>query len=429
MNMNLFAGWRDVFSFTLNQTSKGKFKKTTGVMTIISLIIGMAISIIMAFVQEDSDTQISSVEKVYVCNESDLDVLDFSRALTDEERYPNVSFLPATQSAKELIASNTLSSKDVVITVANNSEGYEADIVLLPESEITKNEAEDLLGEFESVMETGKVMSSGIEEEKLEAALSPALVNKILAGEQVKSLGEEVLAEMLPMLIAFLLYFVLLIYGSGMGNTMSVEKTSKLMESILTMTRPYALVLGKITALTASAIIQIAALIIGFVAGFFAGDFIAYSFIYPGYENYVIEVLRLMKVSGLTGAFTPFAVSMFAVTLVLSILFYSFLAATCGSFAGTTEEVASYMIYFQMSIIAGFFAAIMLPSKGSASIDTILRIIPITSAFVLPGDILMGKITPGASVLYMLLLLIFSLAAALFAGKVYLNRIFYRGKK
>lgn len=287
MDKSLFAGWKDVFSFTFNQTAKGKFKTTTLIMAAIALAAGMAISLIMAAVQKSSGSKVLPIQKIYVVNNSDIATLSTDSILSDKDRYPDAEFVETTEDAKSFVASGNLGSKDAVLEIANGNEGYTVNFILPDNTELDKSQAGDFFDDFRSVMETGKVMSSGIEEDKLAVALSPIQVNKILAGEEVKSIGEEVMAQILPMIITMLLYFVILIHGMNMGNAVSVEKTSKLMEMMLTMTRPYALILGKITALTTTAILQVTVIIAAFVGGFFAGDFVGRTAIYAGYDNYV----------------------------------------------------------------------------------------------------------------------------------------------
>ena len=429
MSKSMFAGWKDVFEFTFAQTAKGKFKKKTLITAIVALIIGAAISVIMALVQKDTSVKELPIEKIFVINQSDLNLYDFGAFAVNKDKYPKAQFIETEDEAEALANSDEVGVNDVILELKNTDEGYEANLILPVSTELGKSQGNLFLDDFAAVIETAKIMSSGIEEEKLAAALSEVKVDTIIADEEVKSIGEQVLSDILPMVIMMVLYFVILIDGINMGNAVSVEKTSKLMEMMLTMTRPYALIFGKITALTATAIIQIAVIIVSFVGGFFAGDLVGRSVIFAGYDNYILDVMMAMKSVETSKAFGAGSIILFAIAIVLSILFFFMLAATTGSFGEKTEDVAIYMSYFQLATIGGFIAAILLPLKNIPWASTLLRIVPISSAFILPSDILLGKVTPVAGVLYILLLAIFTIVAVLIAGKVYMNRIFYRGGK
>ncbi len=458
MNRKLFAGWTNVFSFTFVQTAKGKFKKTTLIMTAIAFAIAMLISIIMALVQKQSVNSCLPIEKVFVINDSNLTGLDYSIIEEIGEKYPEVSFVECEEEVENLVATGTLGTlgtdptpdsgtlgtdpapdsdakenamgpADVIVQILKSEEGYEVKLVTPPDSEISRSQGEEFLDDFSGVINNAKIKASGIEEEKLEIVMSYVSVNKMLAGDSEKSVGQEVMESILPMILSIILYLVILIYGINMGNAVSVEKTSKLMEMMLTFTRPYALIFGKITALVSSAVVQMLSIVFGFATGFFLGDFVADNFVYSGYDNYVIEVIRIIQATNSMGAFSVVSIVLFMLTLIASILFYCMLAATTGSFANKTEDVANYMSYFQLLAVAGYLISLFLPMKGIGWVNSILRIIPFTSAFVLPSDILLGKITQLSGLLYFMLLLGFSVVVSLVAGKIYMNQIFFRGKK
>ena len=453
MNRKLFAGWTDVFSFTFVQTAKGKFKKTTIIMMAVFFAIAMLINIIMAFVQKDSESESLPIEKVFVINDSNLTDFDYSIVEENTEKYPYISFVECEKEIEDLVAPSamgtdpngamggamgtdpnadkisSMGTDDVIIQILEGKEGYEVKLITHPDTEISRSRGEEFLEDFSGVIDNAKIKASGIEKEKLDIVMSYVSVNKILAGDIEKSVGQEIMESIFPMLMSIVMYLVIMIYGINMGNAVSVEKTSKLMEMILTFTRPYALIFGKITALVSSAVIQMLSIVVGFALGFFLGDFVADGFVYKGYENYIIEVIRLIQATNSMGAFSIGSIVLFGLALVASILFYCMLAATTGSFANKTEDVANYMSYFQLLAMAGYLVSLFLPLKGIGWVNTLLRIIPFTGAFVVPSDILLGKITQLSGVLYLLLLLAFSVVVSLIAGKVYMNQIFFRGKK
>ena len=65
--------------------------------------------------------------------------------------------------------------------------------------------------------------------------------------------------------------------------------------------------------------------------------------------------------------------------------------------------------------------------KLSPVVDKVIHVIPFTAAFLLPGDILVGKIGMASSLLYICILLVFTVIMALYTSKVYKDQIFYNG--
>ena len=277
-------------------------------------------------------------------------------------------------------------------------------------------------------MEQSKLLSSGIPMEKLVLAMSGVQSSQLDAGEEERSIGEQMVAMLAPMLIIFFMYFMTLMYGMSVGNAVSVEKCSKLMEMMLTLTRPYGLIFGKVLAITVTAISQILLWIGCLVGGFFLGHGIAGAVIHPDYHNVLLEIFILLKGQVGSTAFTPGAMTLAVFTLCLAFLFYCMLAGLIASFASKAEELGQVMSFYQLAMIAGFFGSYMLPLQEKDWINTILRIVPLTSAYMLPGDILVGNVTMPEGLLFVAVLMVFTAALVVLTGRIYRNQLFYRGK-
>lgn len=416
MRKSAFAGWQDVFAFTWKQAVNGKgFKGATIGVALVFLIVGLAISTIMAFVQKD-EAEVSPISKVAIVDESGLDTLyldSFKEA--NAEKYPDVTFVEG--------------GEDVSLTVkiTATEEGYLLSAILPKDSEISEGDAEDFLSAFSVCMEQSKLLSSGIPADKLVLAMSGVSYDTYEAGEEEKSIGEELVSQLLPMLVIFAMYMMTLIYGQSIGNIVSVEKSSKLMEMVLTMTQPYALLFGKIASSVALALLQLALWITCFVGGFFGGDVIAKAVIYPDYTNYILLVFELLSMQDGSTAFSVGAVVLSILCMCFGVLFYCVLSGTIASFASKAEELAQCMAYYQLAVIAGFFGAYILPLQEIEWVNTLLRIVPVSSAYLLPGDILVGNVNAGLGIVYTLLLFAFTIALVFVAGKVYKNQLFNKG--
>lgn len=430
MNKGMFSGWRDVFSFTLKQATGKKFRNITVGLALIMLVAGLAISTIMAFVQKREDGKRSPIGQVQVVDNSGLEVLYLEGfAARYGETFPDVSFVEAQRPVEELaVTLGEQEPESVILEISRPSEGYLLTVILPYGSEIGKGDAEDLCEAFASVMEQSKLLSSGIPMEKLVLAMSGVQTNQLDAGEEERSIGEQLVAMLAPMLIIFFMYFMTLMYGMSVGNTVSVEKCSKLMEMMLTLTRPYGLIFGKVLAITVTAIGQILLWFLCLVGGFFLGHGIAGAVIYPDYHNVLLEVFDLIRGQVGSTAFTPGAMVLAVFTICLSFLFYCMLAGLIASFAGKAEELGQVMSFYQLAMIAGFFGSYMLPLQEKDWLNTILRIVPLTSAYMLPGDILVGNVTVPQGLLFVAILVMFTAVLVVCTGRIYRNQIFNRGR-
>lgn len=430
MNKGMFSGWRDVFLFTLRQATGKKFRSVTIGLALVMLAAGVAVSTIMAFVQKKEDGKLSPIGQVYVADNSELDVL-YLEGFGERygETFPDISFVETQQPVEELaVTLGEQEPESVILEIGRSAEGYLLTVVLPYGSEIDKEDAEELCEAFASVMEQSKLLSSGIPMEKLVLAMSGVQSSQLDAGEEERSIGEQMVAMLAPMLIIFFMYFMTLMYGMSVGNAVSVEKCSKLMEMMLTLTRPYGLIFGKVLAITVTAISQILLWIGCLVGGFFLGHGIAGAVIHPDYHNVLLEIFILLKGQVGSTAFTPGAMTLAVFTLCLAFLFYCMLAGLIASFASKAEELGQVMSFYQLAMIAGFFGSYMLPLQEKDWINTILRIVPLTSAYMLPGDILVGNVTMPEGLLFVAVLMVFTAALVVLTGRIYRNQLFYRGK-
>lgn len=428
MKRGLFSGWKDVFSFTLKQTAGNRFGTVTAVLAVLVLLGGMSVSVIMAIVQKKDAEEISPIETVHVLDESGLDVLYLEGfAELHKTDFPNVDFAAAQGNLQELaVQLGEEAPRDVILQITHSEEGYLLTVILPYGTEIKKGQGEKLNDAMLVVMEQSKLLSSGIPIEKLTYVMSGVSCSYLDAGEEEKSIGEELVSMLFPMVVMFVIYFMVLVYGQSVGNIVSIEKSSKLMEMLLTLTRPYGIILGKISAAVVTAIFQMGIWLVSLVAGFFLGDFVAGNMIYPDYKNYLLEVFILLKSQ--STAFSIGAIILAVVTVCISFLFYCVLAGMIASFASKVEELAQVMAYYQIIMVAGFFAAYLLPMQEKEWINTILRIVPITGAYIIPGDLAVGNITVIEGALYLALLTAVTFVLVIITGRVYKNQLFNKGK-
>ena len=431
MKKGMFYGWKDVFAFSFKQTAGAKFKRNTTIVGIILLLVGIVVCSIMAFSQKKSDSKVYEIEKVYVVDESELQTLYWDGFLEEsKEKFPKVSFETATGDVKtvagQLAGENV---KDIVLHIEKSNTGFLLTAVLPQGASNSQSDVEDFCDSIMFSMEQSKLISSGIPMEKLVVAMSGVNSNVVTAGEQEKSDGEVFAARMMPMLITLAMFFIVYMNGITIGNSVSIEKTSKLMEMMLTLTKPYALIIGKISAIALTALLQFIIWIGCLVGGFVVGNQIALNAIYPEYNNILFEVLNLMKNADGSSAFSIPAIILTAISVVFGFLFYCMIAGFFASFATKAEEVGSVMSFFMIISMVSFYVAYFTAfAEEPGLMNEIVRFIPFVSAFILPADILVGNVALWLGAIQILILVVAFIIVGIIAGKMYKNQVFYRGK-
>ena len=426
---HLFEGWRHVYAFTFQQAVKVKsFKSATISIAVVLFLAGVLANIIPALFSDSDETVSTLIETVYVKNETDFTDFNFDQfqeyAGTD---YKDVKFQTTSDDIEDL--KKELSGEescDVILAITKDEEGYQLEIHIPAESFLKTDDCNDFLNQCISYFQNQMILSRGISADALSFASLPINHSSFFDGEEDDSLGQMLLQLFAPMVFSLVLYLMILLYGQSVAKSVISEKSSKLMETLLTTIRPYALITGKVLAMFSIAILQFLLWAGIGVGGFFLGNWIAGRF-FEGYTNGFLETLSLMKESGIF-AFSLPAILLAILAVVLAFLFYCSLAGAVSSTLSNAENLSQGMSMFQLPVVFSFLIAYMLPIYGDKDLLNIFRFIPFTSAFLIPSDILIGNISIGFGCAAILVLLISTVAMMLLTGKVYKDKVFYQGK-
>lgn len=426
-----FRGWTTVYGFTFRQATKGAgFKVVTALVTF--LIIGaIIIANIIAAKPEDKSKDISSVKTVFVLDNSGLQPTDY-KAFNPEfstEKFQNITFQQITgQSRDEVIQAASADSNQSIAAIINPTEtGYEIETVIPSGSVISGGQAQAVLDCMTSSFKASKLMQAGLTQEQLTTVLTPSVTSYASVGED-RNIVVYVIKLIAPMLFSFLLYFMLQLHGQTVCKSVSNEKTSKLMETLLTSIHPYALITGKVLAVSSMAILQFVLWILAVIVGLYGGNAIAQS-MYPDFSNSVITVINFLKDNIGETAMTPTAVLLAILFFCVGFLFYCVLAGLAGCMVSKPEDVASTQSLFVFPVLISWLITYIAPLSGNELLTKVLRFIPFTAPFCVPIDLITGTISPLLGSLQLLILTIFALLFILLSGRIYKGLILYNGQK
>ena len=430
MKNSMFSGWKEVFLFTFKQGWTKKYKVFTIALAMILLTAGIGLNVIIAAGQMKED-DISPIEKVYVIDESNLHNINWTDSKQlNKDMFPKVTFEVTNATVAELGQQlKTSRALDVIAKVSKSTDEFRVYVYLPDGSEVKKKDAEKIGKVMAEIVHEGLISESKIASDKLSYIVSSIDTEFSVVGENAKNDVQRLVTTVFPMLFMLGLYFMVLIYGQSMSYIVSVEKSSKLMETLLISTRPYGLIFGKILATSFSAIIQMAIWIVAAVGGFIAGDSIARSIVYSDYDNVVLSLFKEVSKDEFSKAFSTEAIILTAIAICLGFLFYCMLAGAVASFASKADELGTVMAFYNMFLVLGFFGSYALPSMiGQEWIKVLVRLIPVASAFLLPGEIMVGTVSIGAGIVYVLVMAAWIIVVAVFAGKIYKDQLFSTGK-
>lgn len=291
-------------------------------------------------------------------------------------------------------------------------ESGDLDVALVPDGTAGAYTAvtdSDLTGTLRAVVE-GSVATQatntalaqqGVDQNELGAATSAATVTVDAIDPPDPEAGQR---TALALSAVFLLYAQIIGFGMYVAMGVVEEKSSRVVELLLSTVRPLQLLWGKILGIGAVGILQLALYgIAGVGAGLGTG---------------VLTV---------TGA----AVSVFAATLawfILGFAFFAVLYAAGGSMVSRQEDVNSTTMPLLILIMAMFFAAFYSVSDPESTLANTLSWIPPFSAIMMPLRIAAGVTSPVQIVGSAVLMVITTAILAMGAAKIYQRSILRIGK-
>lgn len=428
---NNFRGWKTVFDFTFRQSTKGAgFKVVTALMALV-LIIGFVLINVFVAKPDDKKVEVSPVKTVFVLDESGLQPTDY-RLYNPElagDQFKNITFMAISdQTRKEVIDTAAAdSAESIAVIITATEEGYSMEAAIPDGSTISKGQAVDVLNQMQTSFESSKLMQSGLSQEQLLAVLMPVVTSYSDIGENTNEIAF-VIKLIAPMLFGFILYFMLLLYGQTISKSVSTEKTSRLMETILTSIHPYALITGKVLAITSMAVLQFLIWIAAGAIGLYGGNEVA-KYFYPEYQNSVITIINFLKDNIGETAMTAPALILAIIIFCFGFLFYSVLAGLAGSMVSKPEDAASTQALFTFPIIISFLVSYLAPIMGNDTITAVIRYIPFTIPFGVPVELITGTVGLLQGIISLLILAVFCILFIMLSGKLYKGLILYTGQK
>jgi ABC-2 type transport system permease protein len=245
-----------------------------------------------------------------------------------------------------------------------------------------------------------------------EAGLDPAVVarNVERAGVDVVALEPEDDRKgqrlVIGLVIAALLYYSLLVYGTMVAQGVVEEKSSRVVEILLATLRPWQLLLGKVIGLGAVGLLQL--VLIG------------------GIGLVLSSVSGVIDIAGVAGG----ALATGLLWYLLGFFLYATIFAAAASLVSRQEELQSVLTPISMSIVVAFVVGInLMITDPTGTTVTVLSLLPPFAPILMPGRMAMGA-APTWQVLLAIVLALAAVAAITWlAGKVYSNAVLRTGAR
>ncbi len=215
---------------------------------------------------------------------------------------------------------------------------------------------------------------------------------------------------------SMLMFFAVYFYGISVANSVAMEKTSRVMETLVVSAKPSMILLGKCAAMGMAGLVQMAGIILYGV--------VAYNLLVP--DGTMIFGMQL-SFSGVT----PVNLVIIILYFLLGYALYALLYAVCGATVSRIEDISPALMPVSMismvSFYIGYFTSIM--GSGSGWIEWAARYVPFCAPFGMPFRLLNGSVTVGQCAISLFVMLI---AIALVSGlsiRLYKASIMHYGNR
>ena len=266
---------------------------------------------------------------------------------------------------------------------------------------------EDLMNTINTLYTNLQISKLGLTPEQI-ASLSPNFEFTIEQTEEQEVSGNLFVIMLLSIVLFYAIYFC----AYQVSSSITTEKTSKIMETLVTSTSPRTIVLGKTIGIGIVGLIQIC-IIVGVAL------LSAKAFLEPELLNAVLDMSTM----------TPYLAIMTIVYFIFGYLAYALLYALTGSTVSKPEDIQSANTPVAILAVIGFYLSYFTMMNPTSELNQFAAIFPISSPFCMPFRIMMGIASTSEIILSIAVLVITILIIAQVAIKIYSNAILNYGTK
>lgn len=428
MKKSSITGWKDICSFTMIQTLKNK---TFIVSYVIMLVFALAmVPVINTVVSTtDKDTGASPIKKVYVVNETKLPSMDYS-VLTNEEAFRDLTFEETKEDVKVVADRIEKDEQEsVILTISDAGGMYAIHLEKAAEGPLKDEDLQHLSDVFAVDFKDYALKTMGITQEQL--TLINAQVNSIVS--KADETGNIIVKEDTSIsnseywfiyVILFIIMLVNIMASTQIATSIVTEKSTKVIEYILVSVKPLAIIVGKVVAMLSVVLVQMGSLFLAStislkISGIITGK--------------TTDGLTKFIPTDVFSHFNLVNVLLCLISIGLGLIFYGTLAGLAGATVSKLEELNEGLTLLTFTTIIGAYigigAANVLMIAGNSPFVTFSFLFPLSSPFILPGAVLLGKISLPLVALAIVFQIIFAVLLAKFVAGIYETLILHNGNK
>lgn len=392
-----------VASFTMKEMVKRKSFIISNIVIFLIIIIGFNVPNIIDMVKGDSNEAIGNdtiliidPDDIYGGALENLNQMELGKKFKVQNNGLTKEEIKQKIDAEEIYAAMIINKQDNKIQI-----NYIADSIAM---EGIPNEIVKILNDLYKDIQIGKL---GLSTEQL-ATLNPEFSIDITETNENPASGNVFAIMLLSIVLFYAIYFC----AYQVSSSITTEKTSKIMETLVTSTTPRTIVLGKTIGIGIVGLLQVAAMIIISVI-------CCNVFIDPELLSSIIDISKI----------TPTLAIITIIYFILGYAVYSLLYALTGSTVSKPEDINSANGPVAILAVIGFYLAYFSMMNPTSEINVFASMFPFSAPFSMPFRVMMGTATMVQVAISLGIMLVSIFVIARISIKIYSSAILNYGTK
>lgn len=387
-----------VMKFTMKDMIKRKSFIISTIIFLIMIVVGFNIPNILKSINGE-DTS----DKLVIVDEENIFEGSLESLKNVDTGYEIKISNSKYEEIKEKINNDEIKSAIIVEKTNNNVKIR----YIVKNTTMMANVPDDIISMMNSLYSNLQISKLGLTESQLQS-ITPNFDYELEQTEEEKANGNVFAIMLLSIVLFYAIYFC----AYQVSSSITTEKTSKIIETLVTSTSPKTIVLGKTIGIGVVGLLQLI-LLVG------TALISAKAFLDPELINSILDI----------SAITPYLGIITIIYFILGYLAYALLYALTGSTVSKPEDIQSANGPVAILAVIGFYLSYFTMMNPTSSLNVFASIFPISSPFCMPFRIMMGLASTTDVLISIAVLIITILIIAKVAIKIYSNAILNYGTK
>ena len=387
-----------VMKFTMKDMIKRKSFIISTIIFLIMIVVGFNIPNILKSINGE-DTS----DKLVIVDEENIFEGSLESLKNVDTGYEIEISNSKYEEIKEKINNDEIESAIIVEKTNNNVKIR----YIVKNTTMMANVPDDIISMMNSLYSNLQISKLGLTESQLQS-ITPNFDYELEQTEEEKANGNVFAIMLLSIVLFYAIYFC----AYQVSSSITTEKTSKIIETLVTSTSPKTIVLGKTIGIGIVGLLQLI-LLVG------TALISAKAFLDPELINSILDI----------SAITPYLGIITVIYFILGYLAYALLYALTGSTVSKPEDIQSANGPVAMLAVIGFYLSYFTMMNPTSSLNVFASIFPISSPFCMPFRTMMGLASTTDVLISIAVLIITILIIAKVAIKIYSNAILNYGTK